>query len=202
MTLLPHHEFFSPKFPKIPEALIAQCLGFFSYVEKKHDWECGLVLLYNPDTYQYAWCCPDQECANYDLKFTTPVPGKDYEEQWVHFGDIHLHPGMSAYHSGTDQGDEMTASDGLHLVYGTPKHSGSNGHWDKKSNKWVYDDEGEKRPGEFCGVFVTEGARFKVEPSAVLESLTVAPSNFPKAWYMKCKAAPKKNWLTGVGYGD
>lgn len=183
MNLLPHHEFFTPKFPKIPEDLIAQCLGFFSYVEHKHDWECGLVLLYNPETYQYSWCCPDQECSGASLKWTAPIPGKDYSEEWVHFGDVHLHPGMSAYHSGTDHDDEMTASDGLHLVVGTP-NDWNTGTWDKNLQKTI---GRQKKEAEWCATFVSDGARFKVEPEVVLENIKVKPSPFPKVWYSKCK---------------
>lgn len=187
MHILDHQEFFVPRFPKIPADLMAKCLGFFSYVEKKDDVECGLVLLYDPDTYRYSWCCPEQECSSADLKFITPVPGKDYDERLIHFGDIHLHPGMHAYHSSTDVGDEMTASDGLHLVYGTHKKWGL---WNSETKK----NEPDTIEPEFCAVFVTDGNRFKIEPSAVLESLDVQPVPFPKVWYDQCDV---KKWAKG-----
>ncbi len=192
MKLLDQETFFSPKFPKIPRALLEKCLGFFSYVEKKDDVECGLVLLYDPDTYQYSWCCPEQECSGSEVKFTVPVPGKDYAENLIHFGDVHLHPGMRAYHSHTDFGDEMTASDGLHIVIGTPKKWGR---WNNETRK----NDPDTQELEFCAVFVSEGARFTCEPLEVLESITVTPSPFPKAWYDQCDV---KKWGKGGWFGS
>lgn len=192
-NLLEHEEFFKPKFPKVPEELMAQCLGFFKTVEDAHDCECGLVLLYDPDTFQYQWCCPEQEMGSADLKFTVPLPGKDYEEHWVHFGDVHLHPGMSAYHSHTDYGDEMLASDGLHLVVGTPTDY-TNSHWNSKTGKY---DNKKKKPAEYCATFVSDGARFKIEPSEVLDA--APPGEFPVEWLKKCKRV-KKTYFGG-GYG-
>lgn len=191
MALLDHKEFFLPKFPVIPAELMGQCLGFMQHIEEKHDWECGLVLLYDPDTYQYHWCCPEQECGKYDLHFTTPVPGKDYPEHLMHFGDIHLHPGMAAYHSWTDKDDEMTASDGLHLVVGTPCKTFW-GKWNPKKQKYDPDIK-EKETTEFCACFVSEGARFEVEPEAVLQASQ--PGEFPQEWLKQChKAKTKSIW--------
>jgi len=202
LKLLDHEEFFVPKFPKIPTELMEKCLGFFSYVEKKDDVECGLVLLFNPDTYEYSWCCPEQECSSAEVRFITPVPGKDYDENLIHFGDIHLHPGMSAYHSGTDYGDEMTASDGLHLVFGTPKVFGK---WNSslKGGKGGWEEDSKET--EFCGVFVSDGARFKVDPNVVIEGIgELVPKPFPKAWYQQCKVKKwgKGGWIGGFGAGS
>lgn len=189
-------EFFEARFPKIPQQLIEECLGFFEAVEAKTGWECGLVLLYDPDSYEYSWCCPDQKCSKWDLEFKTPVPGKDYDENLIHFGDVHLHPAMSAYHSGTDHKDEMTASDGLHLVVGTPREY-SRGHWDDQINKYVYDDE-KRKPTECCAVFVTEGNRFTCDPGLVLEGTNFKPGKFPKEWMKKCKEATRNQFSYGV----
>lgn len=190
MQLLEHKPFFVPKFPIIPSYLISMCLGFFKAVEDKTDCECGLVLLYDPDTQLYQWCCPEQEISKWDLKFETPIPGKDYDERLIHFGDVHLHPGMSAYHSGTDHDDEMTASDGLHLVVGTRKKYGQ---WNDtlKGGKGGWDPDTDDT--EFCGVLVSEGARFKCDPASVME-LTTEPGLFPAAWLKKCQKAKKASF--------
>ncbi len=192
MQLLEHKEFFKPKFPSIPAELVSQCLGFFKAIEDKTDCECGLVLLYDPETRLYRWCCPEQEISKCDLHFTTPVPGKDYPEHLMHFGDVHLHPGMSAYHSWTDERDEMLASDGLHLVVGTPTDWGK---WSSKLGKYIGK---EKKATEFCAVFVSEGARFKVEPQTVLESIQCEPGPFPEEWLAKCSKPKQKSiWEYG-----
>jgi hypothetical protein len=196
MQLLDHEEFFQPKFPLLPEALIQQCLGFFQHIEDQHDCECGLVLLYDPDKRQYQWCCPQQTISKYDLKFTTPIPGKDYPEHLLHFGDVHLHPGMSAYHSGTDYDDEMLASDGLHLVVGTPKVYG---YWDETIGKWISAKKYDKKT-KFCATFVSDGARFEVDPEVVME-LTVERGLFPPSWLDQCQLKPKyqsTSWLGGT----
>lgn len=185
MSLLEHGEFFIPEFPPLPDNIIAQCLGFFQAVEDKTDCECGLVLLYDPVKRKYSWCCPEQEIGTVDLHFTTPIPGKDYPEHLVHFGDVHLHPGMSAYHSSTDYSDEMLASDGLHLVVGTPK---SYGQWSYEEQKWI---EGGRKPREYAAVFVSDGARFTIKPGLILNTKT-EPGMFPPSWLKKCKQQRKK----------
>lgn len=193
MGLADHPEFFKPKFPIIPAALVEQCLGFFQAVEQKTDCECGLVLLYDPLTGDYQWCCPEQEIGKFDLHFTTPIPGKDYPEHLIHFGDVHLHPGMSAYHSGTDKDDEMTASDGLHLVVGTGKKYGK---WNSSLKNGKGDWEPDEQRIEFCGVFVADGARFKVQPSEVLETTACEAGEFPNEWLKQCKKAAKKSFFS------
>jgi len=192
MPMLKGEEFFRPRFPPIPKELMEKCLGFFTRIELTHDAECGLVLLYDPDTMEYSWCCPEQEGGGWDLKFTTPVPGEDYDERLVHFGDIHLHPGMSAYHSGTDHKDEMTASDGLHLVVGTPKGYSK---WNQTTQKW--DDE-VRKPTEYCAVFVSDGNRFKIDPELIFETTDLTPKPFPRAWMEKFTKAKKG---AGFSYG-
>ncbi len=195
MSMLKGTEFFEPRFPILPKKLLEQCLGFFTRIELTHDAECGLVLLYNPDTMEYSWCCPEQEGGGWDLKFTVPVPGKDYDERLVHFGDVHLHPGMAAYHSGTDHKDEMTASDGLHLVVGTPK---SWGEWDNKQKKYIQAEDQPKKPNEYCAVFVSDGNRFKIDPALVFETMDLTPKNFPGSWLSKFTKAKKG---AGFSYG-
>ncbi len=196
LNLIEHQAFFQPKFPIVPASMISQCLGFFKYIEDKHDCECGLVLLYDPELRVYHWCCPEQEISSCNIDFKVPLPGRDYEENLVHFGDIHLHPGMSAYHSYTDEKDEMTASDGLHLVVGTPKHK-TGGQWSDRLRKWVYDDDNEDKT-EFCAVFVSDGARFKCQPQDVIE-LTTETSAFPPSWLKKCHKKKQETWFGGGG---
>jgi hypothetical protein len=198
MSLLPHPTFFIPQFPIIPAEMIGRCLGFFSRIEHDTGCECGLVLLFDPDTRQYQWCCPEQEINKWDLHFTTPIPGKDYAENLIHFGDVHLHPNMGAYHSGTDWNDEMTASDGLHLVVGTPKKYGK---WNKDLKNGKGDWEEDTKEIEFCAVFVSDGARFKCDPASVME-ITKEALPFPSSWLKKCKKEPeKKSWFGGGGRG-
>lgn len=198
MLMLDGNEFFEPRFPILPKALIEQCLGFFKRIEVTHEAECGLVLLYDPDTMDYSWCCPEQTGGGWDLKFAVPVPGKDYDERLIHFGDVHLHPGMSAYHSGTDVGDEMLASDGLHLVIGTPTHK-AYGKWDYKLNKYIDPPDNADGPRtEYCAVFVSDGNRFKIEPNLIFESLEGVPKKFPKAWLDKFTRVKKG---AGFSYG-
>jgi len=195
MNTLKGKEFFEPRFPILPKELLEQCLGFFTRIELTHDAECGLVLLYDPNTMEYSWCCPEQEGGGWDLKFTVPVPGKDYDERLVHFGDVHLHPGMSAYHSGTDHSDEMTASDGLHLVVGTPTdHKG--GWWDEVEKKWHKSTK--KLANEYCAVFVSDGNRFKIDPAVIFETTDLTPKPFPKVWLEKFTKAKKGQWAYGV----
>lgn len=111
---------FRLKLPKVPGRIIGQALTFFRKVFEQHHAEAYVTLLYSGKLAQYRLWCPKQKVSmssvNYDR---TDQPS--YEDRqandWQMVGTIHSHCDFSAYHSGTDVGDEATF-DGIHITLG------------------------------------------------------------------------------------
>ena len=111
---------FSLKLPKIPASIIGQALTFFRKVFKDHHSESYVTLFYSEQLKQYQLWCPKQTVTyasvNYDRNDQPPFKDRS-DEGWQMCGTIHSHCDFSAYHSGTDIGDEDTF-DGIHITLG------------------------------------------------------------------------------------
>jgi hypothetical protein len=106
--------------PKVPGLIIGQALTFFRKVFELHHSEAYVTLMYSTKLNQYKLHCPKQEVSmasvNYD-RTDQPAFKDRVENDWQMVGTIHSHCDFSAYHSGTDVGDEATF-DGVHITLG------------------------------------------------------------------------------------
>jgi len=111
---------FRLKLPKVPGRIIGQALTFFRKVFEKHRSEAYVTLLYSGKLAQYQLWCPKQKVSaasvNYD-RTDQPSFEDRQTNDWQMVGTIHSHCDFSAYHSGTDVGDEATF-DGIHITLG------------------------------------------------------------------------------------
>jgi hypothetical protein len=115
--------------PQIPARIIKQAHTFFRKVWDKYQSESYVQLYYSQELNQYRLHCPAQTVSfssvNYDR-----ADQFSYEERagsastdinkslrWTMAGTIHSHCNFSAFHSGTDTGDEETF-DGIHITLG------------------------------------------------------------------------------------
>jgi PRTRC genetic system protein A len=98
---------------KIPAGKFAQIIAFFKEVYNQHKSEAIVLLFYNEKTKVYKVVPPAQKVSSASLSYDRGLS----LEGWTMVGDIHSHAGMSAFHSGTDQDDELSF-DGLHITLG------------------------------------------------------------------------------------
>ena len=119
------------KVPRIPLNLFLQIENFFEQVYAKYKSEAVVLLYVSPGAACWRAKVPEQTVSagsvDYDLKKMPPI----FEEEvpvaegavvtkikFYLFGSIHSHGSMGAFHSGTDDNDEMHF-DGLHITIGT-----------------------------------------------------------------------------------
>lgn len=106
--------------PKIPGRIIGQALTFFRKVFDKYHSESYVTLMYSSKLKQYRLWCPNQTVShgsvNYD-RTDQPTFEDRAENDWQMVGTIHSHCDFSAFHSGTDTGDEASF-DGIHITLG------------------------------------------------------------------------------------
>lgn len=111
---------FRLKLPKIPGSIIGQALTFFRQVFKQHKSEAYVTLLFSAKLNQYRLWCPAQTVSHGSVDYDrTDQPSFEdrNSNDWQMCGTIHSHCDFSAYHSGTDIGDEDTF-DGIHITLG------------------------------------------------------------------------------------
>lgn len=103
--------------PKLPLAQFKQIEAFFTAVYEAFKSEAVVVLLFNPATRQWRIEVPKQKVQDGSLHVayepTSVIPSEGFEP----FGTIHSHAAAPAFHSGTDDSDEV-CSDGLHITIG------------------------------------------------------------------------------------
>ena len=111
---------FRLKLPKIPGSIIGQALTFFRKVFQQYKSEAYVTLMYSAKLNQYRLWCPAQKVSaasvNYD-RTDQPSFEDRQSNDWQMCGTIHSHCDFSAYHSGTDIGDEASF-DGIHITLG------------------------------------------------------------------------------------
>ena len=108
---------FQLKLPKIPGRIIAQALNFFRKVFNKCKSEAYVTLMYNSKTNQYKLHCPKQKVSSGSVNYDRAEVLAEQNKEWQMCGTIHSHCDFSAFHSGTDTGDEATF-DGIHITLG------------------------------------------------------------------------------------
>jgi len=99
--------------PKLPAGSIGKVIEFFKAVYQEHYGEAIVLLFYNEETKKFKFVPPHQKVTAASLDYNRGIT----IEGWTMIGDIHSHAGMSAFHSGVDDGDEESF-DGLHITFG------------------------------------------------------------------------------------
>lgn len=153
---------------QIPVEMLRQMVGFFQAAYEMHHGEAALVLLYYPETGQFAWHCPKQTIEMYQCWGRYyPEDSVEYENPLtlppgaVHFGDAHSHIGPPSP-SIVDHNDE-THLDGLHIIVG---------YINSRCPRWHID-------------FSIDGHRFSVPTGVILEAIPEAPFPEPPEEWMK-----------------
>lgn len=118
---------FQLELPKVPYRLFLEAYSFFKFVTLDTHDEAALVLYWNTETEEYEHLCPEQTVSGAAVKFGED---KDYllrmiDAKYIRVCELHSHNTMSAFHSGTDDNDEIF--DCSFLVFGkldtaTPEH--------------------------------------------------------------------------------
>jgi PRTRC genetic system protein A len=150
--------------PKMPAGLFREVEAFFAAVYERHHGEAVVLLACNPASGRWQVQVPDQEVrgahVSYDLARLPDPP-----EGFSRFGSVHSHASMGAFHSGTDDADELTF-DGLHITIG---------HLDQPVRS-------------YSARWVIAGKAFPVELTHVIEGEAL-PGSRPE-WLEKVRAAP------------
>ena len=103
--------------PKLSLALFRQIEAFFAAVYEAFQSEAVVVLLFNPATRQWCIEVPKQKVQDNSLHVSYEPTSVTLSEGFEPFGTIHSHAAAGAFHSSTDDSDEV-CSDGLHITIG------------------------------------------------------------------------------------
>ncbi len=152
----------------IPSEMLGQMVGYFRAAYELHGGEAALVLLFFPETGDFAWHCPKQTIRMYSCwgKFY-PEDSVEYDNPLslpagaVQFGDAHSHVGPPIP-SIVDQNDEAHL-DGLHIIAGNIA---------SRFPRWHID---------FC----IDGHRFSVPTDIIFEAVPEAPFPEPPGEWMQ-----------------
>lgn len=99
------------KLPKIPRVYMDQAISFFRKIYELHKSEAALILYWNKTTFK--WSCPKQTVSGASVRYEEEHPG----DGWIPILHMHSHAGMSAFHSGVDDKDEVNV-DGYNITIG------------------------------------------------------------------------------------
>lgn len=141
--------------PKITREALEEVESFFRAVYTSHRAEAICLLYYTPaEGGLWRFIAPEQTVTGGSAHWTSPGPAPS---GWFLAGSFHSHGSMSAFHSGTDDGDEL-GWNGVHVTVG-------------KINS--------PRP-EYATSVVFDGRRHKVELEDLVAPAT--PVEFPGGW--------------------
>jgi len=139
-------QFLQFDYPRLPQRLVEQVVGFFDIIGERFASEAAVLLAWNRETAKIDVLVPEQTGTvsssyygkPYAMDLHYDVPPLPSHLQLI--GDIHSHVDDAAYASWTDKADEAYRP-GLHLVVGR-----------------ILDE-----PPEFYCAVVADGARFRVK---------------------------------------
>lgn len=129
---------------KIPVGIFGKIIGFFKKIYEMYKSESIVLLYYNKDKNSFKIQVPEQEVSGASLSYQPCQSLKDH----ILIGSIHSHANMSAFHSGTDVGDEE-GFDGIHFTIG-------------KLGDELFD---------CCASIAINGFRVKIDPIEYVEGL-------------------------------
>lgn len=151
-------------FPRIPQGILEQVYGFFQAVYIRWQGEAIVFLYYAPDRHAFRLDVPPQTLFRYRslsgrwrTEMKVAYEALPRPPGFIKLGDIHSHANLPAYFSGADDDDDL--EDGLHVVIGN-----------------LHRVQSDVRVS-----FVTNGARFLLEPEEVLEPFS-RPVPPPRQW--------------------
>ena len=104
--------------PKIPATFLGTIVSFFKKIYEKYSSEVFLQLYWDTQTNEYLIHCPKQTVSGASVKYDNDEIFTDINKILVF--EIHSHGGMSAFFSGTDDGDEK--ADRFYGVIGNIKN--------------------------------------------------------------------------------
>lgn len=113
------------KGPKIPHQVWMEVLSFFKWTYDTHHSESQVRLYVSPKLGLWkAWAFPQKGGTGLSTKEVQNEESKrqraslfENEDDWIAWGTIHHHCGISAFQSGTDERDEE-GQGGLHITIG------------------------------------------------------------------------------------
>jgi hypothetical protein len=133
-------------YPRLPQRLVEQVVGFFDIIGERYASEAAVLLTWNRESREMELLVPEQTGTVSSSYYGKPYPmDLRYEvpplpPHLLVIGDIHSHVDGAAYASWTDKADEAYRP-GLHLVVGR-----------------ILDE-----PPEFYCAVVADGTRFRVK---------------------------------------
>jgi len=130
--------------PIISTKMFGNILEFFREVYRLYKSEAIVLLFYNKNKKSYKIFVPEQEVSRASLSYETTKTIKDH----ILIGSIHSHGSMTAFHSGTDVGDEEKF-DGIHFTIG-------------KVDETFFD---------VCGSIAVNGMRVPISPENYINGL-------------------------------
>lgn len=132
--------------PKIPEELFCKIVSFFREVYDQYQAEAIVLLYYNKEKSEYFLHIPQQKVTRMSLEYHRGSVFDGYNLVC----SIHSHGSLSAFHSGTDTGDEESF-DGLHITVGSV----------------------EDKDIQIASSIMVNGTRVKTDPIDNIEGITV-----------------------------
>ena len=184
--LTEHAPFLKLRYPKIPQVLMEQAVGFFYEVYLRHRSEAGLLLVWDEERKQVKLVCPEQEALVSKSLFRTFALALKYEipelDGGLLLGDLHSHACEPAYASQLDQADERGRGAGIHIVVGR------------------LDRVSAGRLPEVHIDAITDRVRFNVPAHMLIEGYRTPRMDFPPEWMEKVKV--KGNPPLGADFGS
>lgn len=140
--------------PRITRQALLEVESYFRAVYAQHGGEAIVLLYFSPiEGGKWRFAAPQQEVTSVTVKYQKPATPSG----WYCAGSIHSHNVMAAFHSGTDNADELDW-DGIHVTIG--KITSPN--------------------CEYAASVVIDGQRFEIEIGDIVEPAVEVP--FPQAW--------------------
>ena len=150
--------------------------SFFADVYKSSKSEAIVLLFYNPVSKEWKVIAPPQTPKGMHVSYD-PVHVIDGQPDFAPFGSIHSHCDSAAFHSSTDDSDEMHF-DGLHITIG---------HVDSPARSYT------------CR-WILHG---KVYPCSLSDCVAVAESaEFPKEWLEVIRKPEVVSYKSPTWYGN
>lgn len=181
--LAPHTPFIELNYPKIPQRMFEQILGYFYLVGKRFGAEAAVLFAWNLKTKAVELIVPEQRSfvfrnwmgKQFPLNVLYEVP--PLADDLVLFGDAHCHVDGAAYASHTDVEDEVNRP-GLHIVVGRIQEDPPDLHID----------------------VIVDGVRFQVKnPDSVIEDYEKRrPDEVPDEWIERVTVIPWKKYYNSA----
>lgn len=171
---------------RIPRSVLHQIYSVFNHCQHKLDRSEGFVVLMNNDSPKWSVGVSQQWNGGAHVDAHTELDAGTLFNSVV--GDAHSHPMMSAFHSGTDERDEIKHKHGLFMVFSST-------------------DQGFSLFTSIVNSLgIVRGKKFDLDPNAVfdLESKVEAPPIVPANWVeyistKSCPHCPKEKFYSGGG---